>query len=82
MKNGPAASAAVMASASFEHEDLQDTQYGAGPAIEADRLFALDQDSAPDIDKLKDLNATWDDTANALLGYTSVGYDNHDIASK
>ncbi len=68
-------------SAQSATEDFIDTQYGNGPAIKADRLFAKDQDSDPEIDKLTDSNATWDDTANALLGYTSVGYEDPDIAS-
>ncbi len=68
-------------STTFEKPSSLDTQYGNGPAIKADRLFAKDQDSIKKIDKLIDPNATWDDTANALLGYTSVGYEDPDIAS-
>lgn len=67
--------------ASFEREDPQDTAYGSA-AIEADRLFAIDQDSHRKIDKLTDPNATWDKESNALLGYTSVGYEDDDIASE
>ncbi len=69
-------------SALFEQGSVTDTKYGAGSAIEADRLFAKDQDSNPEIDKLTDPSAPWDDTANALLGYTSVGYQDPDIASE
>ncbi len=68
-------------SASFENENTQDTKYGVGPTIEADRLFALDQDSDANIDVIQDTDATWDDKSNALLGYTSVGYEDGDIAS-
>jgi hypothetical protein len=69
-------------SASFVKEDLQDTKYGLGPEIKADRLFAKEQDPAPKIDTLEHQHESWDDTANALLGYTAVGYEDPDIASE
>ncbi len=68
-------------SASFDYQDTQDTKYGAAPTIQADRLFSLDQDTAPHIDILTEPNSIWDDKSNALLGYTSVGYEDDDIAS-
>jgi hypothetical protein len=67
-------------SVSFENESTLDTQYGAGPDIKADRLFARDQDPGTQADVLADPSATWDDQSNALLGYTSVGYEDDDIA--
>jgi prepilin-type processing-associated H-X9-DG protein len=69
-------------SASFEYDATADTQYGSGPDVETDRLFTRHKDSASNIDQLTDPDAAWDDTANALLGYTSVGYEDGDIASE
>ncbi|MEZ6192388.1 MAG: hypothetical protein R3C45_14020 [Phycisphaerales bacterium] len=68
-------------SASFENEEALDTKYGSGSEIEYDRLFASQQSSDPRIDVLKDKTNPWDDKSNALLGYTSVGYKDGDIAS-
>jgi hypothetical protein len=69
-------------SASFETKDTIDTWYRRVSRIKADRLFAKEQHPDPDTDKLTSPNAAWDDTANALLGYTSVGYEDGDIASE
>ena len=69
-------------SAWFEQGSATDTKYGDGSAIEYDRLFAREQTGDRDYDQLIDPGATWDDTANALLGYTSVGYEDPDIASE
>ncbi len=71
-------------SASFENEDAQDTKYGSASNIEADRLFALDQDS-PDFDILSDTTINWGNTMeenNALMGYDDVGFEDPDIVSK
>ncbi len=68
-------------SASFNAESTLDTRYGEVPEIEADRLFARDQDPGQNLDIMNKRSAQWDDTANALLGYKSVGYQDPDIAS-
>lgn len=69
-------------SASFHFVDAHDTKYDGATLIKNDRLFSLDQDSSRNIDVLADPYATtWNDTANALLGYTAVGYEDDDIAS-
>ncbi len=69
-------------SAGFITDTLVDTYWTNGPGVKADRLFAKDQDSSRKIGKLIHPKSTWDDAANALLGYTSVGYDDGDIASE
>ena len=69
-------------SASFENESELDTKYGKGPTIEYDRLFSHSQDPGPQADILNTPGDTWDDESNALLGYTSVGYEDDDIASE
>lgn len=64
-------------SASFENEDALDTKYGSGSNIESDRLFTVDQD-LPDYDILSDTSINWAtsmEDSNALLGYTSYGFD-------
>ncbi len=69
-------------SAAFENESALDTKYGAGPTIEYDRLFSRHQDPGAQADILNVPGDTWDDESNALLGYTSVGYEDDDIASE
>lgn len=68
-------------SASFENEDALDTKYGSSPNIEADRLFALDQDTPNDFDIIG-TTENWSDEGNALVGYSDVGYSDPDIASE
>jgi type II secretory pathway pseudopilin PulG len=68
-------------SASFHFVDALDTKYDGATRIENDRLFSLDQDSGRNIDVISNPDHTWDVRSNALLGYTSVGYEDGDIAS-
>ncbi len=68
-------------SAMYVLTDRTSSKYGAGANISHDRLFAMEQDPAPNSDELDHPDSVWDDTANALLGYRSVGYDDPDIAS-
>lgn len=68
-------------SAAFENESMLDTKYDRGPVIEYDRLFSRHQDPGTQADILNVPGHTWDDESNALLGYTSVGYEDDDIAS-
>ena len=67
--------------ASFHYVDVHDTKYGSAPLIENDRLFSIYQDSSRNIDVLSYPGNHWNKTSNALLGYTSVGYEDDDIAS-
>ncbi len=68
-------------SATFRYVDVHDTKYGSYPRIENDRLFSLDQDSSRNIDVVTVPDNPWGRESNALLGYTSVGYEDGDIAS-
>lgn len=68
-------------SVAFENESALDTKYGKGPVIEYDRLFSRHQAPGTQADILNAPGDTWDDESNALLGYTSVGYEDGDIAS-
>ncbi len=68
-------------STSFHFVDAHDTKHGSGTPIENDRLFSLDQDSRRNIDVISNPDHIWDVRSNALLGHTSVGYEDDDIAS-
>lgn len=68
-------------SAMFVLSDKQNTKYGSAVRISNDRLFAKEQDPAPNTDVLENPDFTWHNDANALLGYQSVGYEDNDIAS-
>jgi prepilin-type N-terminal cleavage/methylation domain-containing protein len=73
-------------SASFENDEDMDTKYGSSQNIEADRLFAEDQDT--DSSNNNDIISTttgappWDENSNALLGYEDAGWEDPDIASQ
>jgi len=64
----------------FKKESTADTRYSDDPLIKNDRLFAKEQSPKRKTDVIPSTE-TWDTTANALLGYTSVGYEDPDIAS-
>ncbi len=66
----------------FESEDTLNTKYGSGSRVEADRLFDDVQDTANSKVDLIDTSATWDDEANALLGYEGVGFTDADVITK
>ncbi len=61
-------------SAGFESEIAQNTRYGSGGNIEADRLFTQEDATGNEFD-VTDTSITWDLKSNALMGYQGVGYN-------
>ncbi len=70
-------------SASFENEIGQDTKYGSGARIEADRLFTQEDANDNEFD-ITDNTVNWNASllkSNALLGDTGAGFDEDEVGS-